>query len=225
MLGLGPRWSSNQLDSNRADASIRTRGDQPSDTAENGEALTHSVLVDAMASGLEYGFFGWPQPPLGERPGGDSAQSTDCWLMLASPVGELRESDHLPVQAQSRALLESMLSAIGASIASAPCAGSRDGVVAREALERHHLHGILVLGTAAAHAVFGRQCSLESLRGTVHRLKLGASTVPLIVTYSVEHLLDHPADKAGAWRDLNLAGSARTQGVCLPISETESNLA
>jgi uracil-DNA glycosylase len=118
-----------------------------------------------------------------------------------------------------------MLSAIGASVASAPWTGSRDGSVAQEAIERHHLRGILVLGTLAAHAVFGRRCSLESLRGTVHPLALGASTVPLIVTYSLEHLIDHPADKAGAWRDLNLAASARTQGVCLPMSETESNLA
>ena len=224
ILGLGPRWSRYPPDVTSVDASTSMTGDAPPDAAENGDALMQSVLVDAMASGLEYGFFHWPQLPLIERPGLDPTQSTDCWMMLASPTGELRERDDPPMH-QLSALLESMLSAIGASVASAPCAGSRDGSAALEAIERHHLRGILVLGNLAAQALFGRPCSLESLRGTVHQLALGASNVPLIVTYSVEHLIVHPADKAGAWRDLNLAGSARTQGACLPISETESNLA
>ena len=225
MLGLGPRWSRYPPDVTRVHASISTTGDASPGAAHHAETLTQSVLVDAMASGLEYGFFHWAERPAFEQPGVDPTQSSDCWMMLASPDGEWLERNDLPVQAQVSALLESMLSAIGASVASKPCAGSRDGSVAQEAIERHHLRGILVLGTLAAQAVFGRPCSLESLRGTLYRLTLGASTVPLIVTYSVEHLIDHPADKAGAWRDLNFARSARTQGVCLPISETESNLA
>ena len=212
MLGLGPRWSRYPSDVTRADASISTTGDASLGAADHAQALTQSVLVDAMASGLEYGFFNWPQPTKVERPGVDPAQSADCWMLLLSPAGERLERDDLPVHPFS-ALLESMLSAMGASVASAPCAGSRDGSVAQEAIEHHHLRGILVLGTLAAHAVFGRPCSLESLRGTVHLLALGASTVPLIVTYSLDHLIDHPSDKAGAWRDLNLASSARTQGV------------
>jgi DNA polymerase len=225
MLGLGPRWSRYPPDVTRVDASISTTGDASPGAADHAETLTQSVLVDAMASGLEYGFFHWAARPTFEQPGVDPTQSADCWMMLASPAGEWLERDDLPVQAQVSALLESMLSAIGASVASKPCAGSRDGSVAQEAIERHHMRGILVLGSFAAQAVFGRPYSLESLRGTLHRLTLGASTVPLIVTYSVEHLIDHPADKAGAWRDLNFARSARTQGVCFPISETESNLA
>jgi len=225
MLGLGPRWSRYPPAVTRVDASISTSGDASPGAADHAEALTQSVLVDAMASGLEYGFFYWAERPLIEQPGVDPTQPADCWMMLSSPASEWFERDERPVQAQVSALLESMLGAMGASLASTLCAGSRDGVVAREAIERRYLRGILVLGTLAAQAVFGRQCSLESLRGTLHRLTLGASTVPLIVTYSVEHLIDHPADKSGAWRDLNLARSARNQGVCLPISETESNLA
>ena len=224
MLGLGPRWSRYPPDVTPVDGSISTTGGAPPDSIDHGEALTQSVLLDAMASGLEYGFFHWPQPPLFVRPGEDSAQLTDCWMVLGRPAGDLRERGDTPTH-EADALLESLLSAIGVSVASVPWAGSRDGSVALESIERRHPRGILVLGGPAAHAVFGPTFSLESLRGTVYRLALGASTVPLIVTYSVEHLIDHPADKAGVWRDLNLARSARTQGVCLPINETESNLA
>ncbi|MBV8211004.1 MAG: uracil-DNA glycosylase [Burkholderiaceae bacterium] len=64
---------------------------------------------------------------------------------------------------------------------------------------------ILLLGRVAAQAMIGTDASIASLRGRVHRLEIGGSSVPTIVTYHPAYLLRNLADKAKVWADLCLA--------------------
>jgi len=64
---------------------------------------------------------------------------------------------------------------------------------------------VLVVGENAARMLLKSSAPVAQLRGKVHQLDLPESTVPLIVTYHPTYLLGKPAEKAEAWRDLQLA--------------------
>ncbi len=60
---------------------------------------------------------------------------------------------------------------------------------------------ILAVGKFAAQTLLGREATISSLRGQVHRYE----GVPLVVTYHPAYLLRNLADKGKAWEDLCLA--------------------
>lgn len=60
---------------------------------------------------------------------------------------------------------------------------------------------IVALGKTAATALLGKEGTLGSMRGALHRYQ----GVPLVVTYHPAYLLRTPSDKAKAWQDLCLA--------------------
>ena len=64
---------------------------------------------------------------------------------------------------------------------------------------------VLVMGRFAAHSVLRTEAPISALRGRVHRLAVGGSGVPAVVTYHPAYLLRNLADKAKVWADLCLA--------------------
>lgn len=65
---------------------------------------------------------------------------------------------------------------------------------------------ILVVGRFAAQTLLGTDASIASLRGRVHRYRVGELDVPVVVTYHPAYLLrDRHEDKARCWQDLCLA--------------------
>ena len=228
MLELGPRWMRRSPDPQAVEPSLGSTTSAAADAIERSGTLEKSRLVDAIASGLGCGFFRWPAQSRIEQGPADLAPVPDSWLVLGLSESESAAREDSAMRAQNSALLEAMLGAIGAigvSVTGTSAPDRTHQTNTMELVESHRILGVLVLGQQAAQAVFGLHRSVESLRATVHRLALGPSTIPLIVTFSVQHLRQHPSDKAGAWRDLNLARAARAQGSCFPMSDTESNLA
>ncbi|MCD6733344.1 MAG: uracil-DNA glycosylase [Burkholderiaceae bacterium] len=71
---------------------------------------------------------------------------------------------------------------------------------------------IVVVGRIAAQALLRTEASLASLRGRVHRHRIGDRAVPVVVTYHPAYLLRSPPDKARAWADLCLARRAHDEG-------------
>lgn len=71
---------------------------------------------------------------------------------------------------------------------------------ARQQLEKVKPAIILVMGEDAAQALLQCQMSLELMRNQAHHY--GCDSIPLYVTYHPGHLLTNPADKRGAWTDL-----------------------
>ncbi|WP_414900392.1 uracil-DNA glycosylase family protein [Sphingomonas flavalba] len=115
-------------------------------------------------------------------------------------------------------LFDRMLAAIGQSRDSvylAAIAPTRvpAGTVAPEVAERliaimrHRIAlagpaRVLVLGNAASRALLGME--LRAARGSIRALKHGAGTVEAVASFSPPMLLEHPAAKAEAWKDLLL---------------------
>ncbi|WP_239018159.1 uracil-DNA glycosylase family protein [Sphingomonas flavalba] len=115
-------------------------------------------------------------------------------------------------------LFDRMLAAIGQtreSVYLAPIAPVRapGGTVAPEVMERlgaimrHRIalagpKRVLVLGNAASRALLGTE--LRAARGSIRALKHGAGTVEAVASFPPRMLLEHPAAKAEAWKDLLL---------------------
>lgn len=59
---------------------------------------------------------------------------------------------------------------------------------------------LVVMGEAAAQMILQSAESIAHLSGKLHKLH----NIPLIAIYGLPHLLQNPADKAKAWRDLCL---------------------
>ncbi len=70
---------------------------------------------------------------------------------------------------------------------------------------------IVALGRFAAQSLLRTDATIASLRGRVHRYRVGATEVPLVVTYHPAYLLRNLPDKAKAWADLRLARRAWEQ--------------
>ena len=62
---------------------------------------------------------------------------------------------------------------------------------------------ILAMGPLAVLTLLGSNAPVGTLRGRLHHWR----GVPVVVTYHPAYLLNHLADKAGAWEDLCLAAS------------------
>jgi hypothetical protein len=107
-----------------------------------------------------------------------------------------------------------MLGAVGAAWSKPEISGGSDRCDSLEAMrviESGRLGGVLVLGREALATLGHDGQSLDELRGRPHRLSVDKTTIPVIVSFAPQALLREPLNKAGAWRDLQLAKSAQTQ--------------
>lgn len=59
---------------------------------------------------------------------------------------------------------------------------------------------LLAMGEDAAQTLLQQNLSLEALRNQPYHY--GNDNIPMLVTYHPDHLLSYPADKRGAWSDL-----------------------
>ena len=197
-LGIGPRWVRRSIESGARSVD-----------------LEQAVVIGAFDQGLTARVLRWLQQP-------DESQKVlkrgpDRWLVVSQSQSES------PARAEQ--LVDAMLGAVGATWSKPERAGSLETFEAIQMLESGQVGGLLVLGSETFVTLGHEASRLEDLRGREHRLLVGELQIPVIVSFAPQHLLREPMDKAGAWRDLQLARSLHVQGACFPISDTESNLA
>ena len=152
-------------------------------------------------------------PALRVGPAGNPAGGLAVVTDMAEP--EDRAADQLLSGAVGR-LVDRILAALGRDRASAyllplvpgrPPNGRIDAAslprlaeIARTHIALAAPRMVVAFGDAASCALAGDD--LSASRGTVHSLDLGSGTVPLVTTFHPRFLLQHPAAKAHAWRDL-----------------------
>ena len=152
------------------------------------------------------------------------------WLLVGEAPGAEEDARGEPFVGQAGRLLDNMLAALG-------IARGRDVYIAnvlkcrppnnRNPAPEEVAHCepfllrqiallspdvILVLGRFAARSLLRTEASVASLRGRVHRYRVGERTVPLVVTFHPAYLLRNLQDKARAWADLCLARSVLDDG-------------
>lgn len=146
------------------------------------------------------------------------------WLFVGEGPGADEDAQGEPFVGQAGKLLDNMLAAIKlkrgrnvyiANIVKCRPPGNRtpetDEVATcfpylQRQIELIRPRLIVALGKTAATSLLGRDETLASLRGNLHRYRLkDARDIPLIVTYHPAYLLRTPMDKAKAWQDLCLA--------------------
>ena len=211
MLGIGPRWVRQIIES--AAPTLETESDGVVGLVTQSVALDldqsirfdHAHLMGAINHGLAVRVFHWPErsevSPIFQK------RSVQSWLLV-----EHTKSEN---PAQTDQLLDAMFAAIGAAWSRPALSGESDDSDSLEAIriaESGPLGGVLILGGEALAALGHDGARLEELRGRIHRVPVGRTTIPVIVSFAPQHLLREPLDKASAWRDLLLAKSAQTQG-------------
>jgi DNA polymerase len=107
------------------------------------------------------------------------------WLFLLKPSQA----------SEAEALLQNMLKAVAVK----PSQDIADANV--QQIAQYAPKVIIVMGEQEAQLVLETMQTLVQMRGHPHQY----NNVPVIVTYSLEHLLMHLGDKAKAWEDLCLA--------------------
>ncbi|MGN6374468.1 MAG: uracil-DNA glycosylase family protein, partial [Sphingomonas sp.] len=148
-------------------------------------------------------------------PGG--AAAANLMVLVDMPEREDAQSGHLLGGDVGR-LFDRMLAAIGrdrASIYLASLAVARPvtGQIAAEfhdpltRLVRHHIalvrpRRLLLLGNAVSRAVLGANAA--AARGRFHVLNYEGGTTEAVASYHPRFLLERPACKAEAWRDLQM---------------------
>ena len=157
--------------------------------------------------------FGWGNVRIG--PMGDAA--SDVMIMVEAPERDDESAGHLLAGAPG-ILFDRMLAAIGKSrdsILLASLAGTRPlaGRLPPDAFDdlariaRHHLglvapKALLLMGNAPSRAVLGADVALA--RGSSHVVNHGGATIRTVATFHPRFLLERPAAKGEAWRDLQL---------------------
>jgi DNA polymerase len=117
-----------------------------------------------------------------------SDDSAWVFLLKASQVNEVQNSE-------AEALLRNMLKAVEVKL-------GKDVVDANvQQIGQYSPKVIVVMGEQEAQLVLETTQTLEQMRGQPHQY----NNIPVVVTYSPEHLLIHLGDKAKAWEDLCLA--------------------
>jgi len=223
-LGIGPRWvRTSKTPEARSDAAVLDSpvgGDPANDLVKEDQPVVfeQAVMLRAINDVLMPRVFLWSQRSDASPP--DRKLGHRCWLLISQ-----RPSETTATTALSEQLLDAMIGAVGAAWSKPESAGASDAVVATQALKSGQVAGVLVLGGEALAALGHDGRHLNDLRGRSHRLRVGDLQVPVIVSFEPQQLLREPLAKAAAWHDLQLARSLTTQGECLPIKETESNLA
>lgn len=148
-------------------------------------------------------------------------------LVIGDGPGEQDDRKGLPFMAESGALLDQMLLTIGSSRTRdvyltnlVKCRPPGNRLALREEVAACHSYlvrqlellrpfSILALGRVVAQSLLNTDEPLQNLRGRVHQLEVAGQTIPLVASYHSGHLLNHPADKAAAWQDLQLLRTLR----------------
>lgn len=148
-------------------------------------------------------------------------------LVIGDGPGEQDDRKGLPFMAESGALLDQMLSTIGSARTRdvyltnlVKCRPPGNRLALREEvaacqsylvrqIELLRPFSILALGRVVAQSLLNTDEPLQNLRGRVHQLEVAGQTIPLVASYHSGHLLNHPADKAAAWQDLQLLRTLR----------------
>lgn len=143
------------------------------------------------------------------------------WLFVGEAPGAEEDLRGEPFVGQAGKLLDNMLAAIGlkrgqnvyvANVLKSRPPQNRNPEPAevraclpflRRQIELIEPKIIVTLGRVAAQALLGRDASLASLRGQVHRYR----DIPLVATYHPAYLLRSLPEKAKAWQDMCLAVS------------------
>jgi len=184
----------------------------------------HAPAPQAMPATLA-AFADWlaaiPELPDGSLPGRRLAAEGDpaSGVMILIDMPEAADADAGRLLAdESGRLLDRMLAAIGRDRASvylaALCAarpiGGQLGADALPGLGRiatHHValaapRRLLLMGQAVSRALLGIE--LARARGRLHSVNHDGVTVEAVTTFAPRFLLQNPARKADAWRDLRL---------------------
>ena len=148
-------------------------------------------------------------------------------MVVGEGPGEQEDRKGLPFLTESGALLDQMLAAIGrartrdvylANLVKCRPPGNRRPQPEELAACKPYLlrqfelvrpFSILALGRDVAQSLLNTDEPLQNLRGRVHHLEVGGQRIALVASYHTGHLLNHPADKAAAWQDLQLLRSLR----------------
>jgi DNA polymerase len=145
------------------------------------------------------------------------------WMLVGEAPGEQEDLRGEPFVGPAGRLLDEMLAAIGvdrptdafiANVLKCRPPGNRNPLpeevarcepfLARQvALLQPRL--VVALGRFAAQSLLRTDASIASLRGRIHRVRIGERELPLVVTYHPAYLLRTLPDKAKAWADLRLA--------------------
>jgi DNA polymerase len=146
-------------------------------------------------------------------------------LVIGDGPGEQDDRKGLPFMAESGALLDQMLVTIGSArtrdvyltnLVKCRPPGNRLALPEEIAACRPFLlrqielvrpFSILALGRVVAQSLLNTNEPLQNLRGRVHELEVAGQKIPLVASYHSGYLLNHPADKAAAWQDLQLLRS------------------
>lgn len=152
------------------------------------------------------------------------------WMLVGEAPGAEEDARGEPFVGQAGRLLDSMLAALGlgrerdvfiANVLKCRPPNNRnpepEEVAHCEPFLKRQIElvapqVIVVLGRFAAQSLLKTDASIASLRGKVHRYRIGETSVPLVVTYHPAYLLRNLADKAKAWADLCLARAALDAG-------------
>lgn len=148
-------------------------------------------------------------------------------MVVGEGPGEQEDRKGLPFLTESGALLDQMLAAIGrartrdvylANLVKCRPPGNRRPQPEELAACKPYLlrqfelvrpFSILALGRDVAQSLLNTDEPLHDLRGRVHDLEVAGQRIALVASYHTGHLLNHPADKAAAWQDLQLLRSLR----------------
>jgi len=148
-------------------------------------------------------------------------------LVIGDGPGEQDDRKGLPFMAESGALLDQMLATIGSARTRdvyltnlVKCRPPGNRLALREEiaacqsylvrqLELLRPFSILALGRVVAQTLLNTDEPLQDLRGRIHEIDIAGQKVPLVVSYHSGYLLNHPADKAAAWQDLQLLRTLR----------------
>ena len=148
-------------------------------------------------------------------------------MVVGEGPGEQEDRKGLPFLTESGALLDQMLAAIGrartrdvylANLVKCRPPGNRRPQPEELAACKPYLlrqfelvrpFSILALGRDVAQSLLNTDEPLQNLRGRVHHLEVGGQRIALVASYHTGHLLNHPADKAAAWQDLQQLRSLR----------------
>jgi DNA polymerase len=148
-------------------------------------------------------------------------------LVIGDGPGEQEDRKGLPFMAESGALLDQMLATIGSARTRdvyltnlVKCRPPGNRLAQREEVAACHSYlvrqlellrpfSILALGRNVAQTLLNTDEPLQNLRGRVHTFEVAGQKIPLVASYHSAHLLNHPADKAAAWQDLQLLRTLR----------------
>jgi DNA polymerase len=156
------------------------------------------------------------------------------WMLVGEAPGAEEDQRGEPFVGQAGRLLDNMLAATGltragesersvyiANVLKCRPPGNRNPEPAEVALCEPFLlrqlqlvqpRVVVVMGRFAAQSLLRTDATIASLRGRVHYIDVGATRVPIVVTYHPAYLLRNLADKAKSWADLCLAREIYDRG-------------